>query len=382
MRSGAFSRHDFPVFRRISVPKQGGSFEFLTVNGPLTGTETNFFARKGPFPLSQLVKLTGAEGEKDKNLSIAGVAPIDRAGPDHLTFLDNRKYIPQLTSTHAGACLVLPELAGKVPAGTVCLKHPHPYRAFARVTALFYPDALRPGDWFGEGGMSTQALVHPGATIEEGVRLEPGCCIGDGAQIGAGSIIGAGAVIGVSVKIGRGCVIGPGATISHAMIGDSVILHPGVRIGQDGFGFSLGKKGHLKVPQIGRVIIQDDVEIGANSTIDRGSLKDTVIGEGTKIDNLVQIAHNVVIGRHCIIIAQVGISGSTVLGDFVVMGGQSGASGHLTIGDGARIAGKSAVKDNVPAGESWFGTPAMNIKAYMRDRLAFKKLVRGDKKES
>ena len=313
---------------------------------------------------------------------MVGVAPLDRAGPEHLTFLDNRKYVSQLASTRAGACLILPELADKVPAGTIVLEHPQPYRAFARVTALFYPDAVRPGGWYGEGGVSSQAFVHPGAVIEEGTRIEPGCCIGDGARIGAGSSIGAGAVIGAGVRIGRECVIGPGVTISHALVGDDVIIHPGARIGQDGFGFSMGSQGHVKVPQVGRVIIQDKVEIGANSTIDRGSLKDTIIGEGTKIDNLVQIAHNVVIGRHCVIVAQVGISGSTILGDFVVMGGQSGASGHLTIGDGARVAGKSAVKDNVPAGESWFGTPAQNVKAYMRDRLLFKKLVRQYRKDN
>ena len=157
------------------------------------------------------------------------------------------------------------------------------------------------------------------------------------------------------MRIGRDCSIGATVTVSHALIGDRVIIHPGVRIGQDGFGFAMGPQGHLKVPQIGRVIIQDDVEIGANSTIDRGANRDTVIGEGTKIDNLVQIAHNVVIGRHCVIVAQVGISGSTTLGDFVALGGQVGVTGHLRIGAGAQIAATSGVMSDVPPGARWGG---------------------------
>ncbi len=169
--------------------------------------------------------------------------------------------------------------------------------------------------------------------------IEPGAVVGAEACVGRGSRIAAGAVIGYRVMIGRGSYVGAGATVTHALIGDRVTIHAGVRIGQDGFGFAMGREGHLKVPQIGRVVIQDDVEIGANSCIDRGALKDTIIGEGTKIDNLVQIGHNVVIGRHCVIVAHVGISGSTELGDYVVMGGQSGTVGHIKIGTGAQVAG-------------------------------------------
>ena len=180
--------------------------------------------------------------------------------------------------------------------------------------------------------------------------IEPGAVVGAEARIGRGTRIAAGAVIGYRVTIGRDCYIGPLATVAHALVGDRVIIHSGVRIGQDGFGFAMGARGHLKVPQIGRVIIQDDVEIGANTTIDRGALKDTIIGEGTKIDNLVQIGHNVVIGRHCVIVAQVGISGSTELGDFVVMGGQSGTVGHIKIGTGAQIAGAAHPTKDVAAG--------------------------------
>jgi UDP-3-O-[3-hydroxymyristoyl] glucosamine N-acyltransferase len=182
-------------------------------------------------------------------------------------------------------------------------------------------------------------------------------------------------VIGPCCRIGRDYSIGPGSTVSHALIGNRVILHPGVRIGQDGFGYAMGREGHFKVPQIGRVIIQDDVEIGANSTIDRGASRDTVIGEGTKIDNLVQIAHNVVIGRHCVIVAQVGISGSTTLEDFVVIGGQVGVVGHLRIGAGSQIAGSSNVATDVPPGSRWGGTPAKPVRDWFRELHTLKRLA-------
>jgi UDP-3-O-[3-hydroxymyristoyl] glucosamine N-acyltransferase len=187
--------------------------------------------------------------------------------------------------------------------------------------------------------------------------------------------VAAGALVGYRVSIGRGAYVGPGCTVTHALVGDRVILHAGVRIGQDGFGFAMGPKGHLKVPQIGRVIIQDDVEIGANTCIDRGALKDTVIGEGTKIDNLVQIGHNVIMGRHCVIVGQVGISGSAELGDFVVMGGQSGLVGHIKVGAGAMIAGGSHAKDDVPAGARMAGTPALPLTEWARQLALIKRLT-------
>jgi len=197
--------------------------------------------------------------------------------------------------------------------------------------------------------------------------VDPGAVIGPGAEIGSGTVIGANAVIGPQVRIGRNGSIGPNATVIHALLGDRVILHPGVRIGQDGFGFALGPQGHLKVPQVGRVIIQNDVEIGANTSIDRGANRDTVIGEGTKIDNLVQIGHNVVVGRHCIIVSQVGIAGSVTIEDFVALGGQVGVVGHVRIGMGAQIAGSSNVNDDVPPGARWGGTPAKPLKEWFRE---------------
>ncbi len=264
---------------------------------------------------------------------IEDVKPLGDAGPQHLAFFDNRKYLDQLAMTRAGACLVAPAFAGRVPASTAVLKTKTPYSAFALALRLFYADALRPiGAKSGDQSRGGE-LVHPSARIEEGVTIEPGAVIGREAQIGRGTTIAAGAVIGYRISIGADCYVGPGATVTHAIVGERVILHAGVRIGQDGFGFAMSAEGHLKVPQVGRVIIGNDVEIGANSTVDRGALNDTVIGEGTKIDNLVQIGHNAVIGRHCIIVAQTGIAGSAQLGDFVVMGGHSGVVGHVKIGE-------------------------------------------------
>jgi UDP-3-O-[3-hydroxymyristoyl] glucosamine N-acyltransferase len=340
-----------------------------------------FFERAGPFPLHVIAAKLGAElGQlPDVATDIEDVKPLANAGPQHLSFFDNPKYLDQLTKTEAGGCLVAPAFAERVPASTAVLKTKSPYSAFAFALRLFYADALRPIAAKSGGGR----LIHASARIDEDVIVEPGAVIGREAQIARGTTIAAGAVVGYRVSIGRDCYVGPAATVTHAIVGERVILHAGVRIGQDGFGFAMSANGHLRVPQVGRVIIGDDVEIGANSTIDRGALNDTVIGEGTKIDNLVQIGHNAVIGRHCIIVAQTGIAGSAQLGDFVVMGGHSGVVGHVKIGRGAQIAGMAHVKGDVAPGARMGGTPAVPFKEWAREVATLKRLAaRNDKQNT
>lgn len=334
-----------------------------------------FFERAGPFSLARIAQETGAvlSDEKSRSTEVIDVRPLDSAGAEDVAFLDNPKYLPQLAATRAAACFVEEKYVERLPEGAVALITREPYRSYAKALALFYPDAetskiTGPAE-------AGRAQIDPSARLEDDVIVEPGAIIGPEAQIGQGTRVAAGAVIGYRCAIGRNCYIGPRAVIAHALIGDNVILHAGVALGQDGFGFSMGREGHLKVRQIGRVIIQNRVEIGANSTVDRGALRDTVIGEGTKIDNLVQIGHNVVIGRHCVLVSQVGISGSTVLEDFVVIGGQSGTVGHITIGAGAQIAGHSGVTGSVPRGERWGGMPARPVKIWGREIALVKRLA-------
>ena len=341
-------------------------------------TEPVFFRREMAPTLRDIVEWTGAKAPDgaDLSLTISELGPLDQGRPGALVFLDNPKYSDQVSTTRATACLMSARYLAKAAPGLVTLVTPEPYRAFALVSGRMFPTGLRPQSVFGSTGVSPGSFVHPEARLEAGVIVDPGAVIGPRAQIGAGTLIGANAVIGADVCIGRECTVGPNATIVHALVGDRVYLHPGVRIGQDGFGFAMGPGGHLKVPQLGRVIIQNDVEIGANTTVDRGANRDTLIGEGTKIDNLVQIAHNVSVGRHCVIVSHVGVSGSTEIGDFVAIGGQAGLTGHLKIGAGAQVAAQAGVMNDIPPGERWGGSPAKPMREFMRDVATLARLTK------
>ncbi len=327
--------------------------------------DPRFFALAGPLTLRRLAEITDAEirGPVDGDTRFIGVAPLSLAGPEQVSFLDNRKYVDEFAASKAGACLVHPDLAARAPEAMGLLVTPEPYRGYARVVAAFHPPR-RP-----EPGIHATAVVDPAATIGAGTVIEAGAVIGAGAELGRRCHVKANATLDEGVVLGNDC-IGPSVSLACCIVGDRVIIHAGARIGQDGFGFALGPGGHLKVPQVGRVLIEDDVEIGANTTIDRGAAPDTVIGAGTKIDNLVQIAHNVRLGRGCVIVSQVGISGSTEVGDFAMMGGQAGLTGHLKIGAGARIGAQSGIMRDVEPGSTVAGSPAAPAKEHWR-QIAF-----------
>jgi UDP-3-O-[3-hydroxymyristoyl] glucosamine N-acyltransferase len=341
-------------------------------------TAHSFLKNPAGLSLGEIIALTGAKPRDGASLDriIRGISTLDRARPSDLVFFESTKYLDQLAATRAGTCLTSERFADRIPQGMTVLLSKQPFRDFVVVARKLYPDSLRPNSLFETAeGVAPGAHVHATAEIEDGVTIDPGAVIGPRAGIGSGSVIGPNAVIGPDVQIGRDCSVGPGASIVHALIGDNVIIHPGCRIGQDGFRYHPSAKGHVKVPQLGRVIIQDNVEIGANTAIDRGGSGDTVIGEGTKIDNLVQIGHNCTIGRHCIIVGECGLAGSVVLGDHVVLGGQVGIADHLTIGEGAVIGAKSGVVCNIPPGERWLGFPAMPGREFMRMTAALRKRI-------
>jgi UDP-3-O-[3-hydroxymyristoyl] glucosamine N-acyltransferase len=286
-----------------------------------------------------------------------------------VSFLDNRRYAAALERTSAGAVIVHPEMVDRVPLATIPIVTVRPYEGWARVAALFHPAPIA------SAGIHPTAIVDREARVDPEAEIGPYCVIEAGAEIGAGCRLGPYVAVGKGVSIGPDSRIGAHASLSHAIIGARVYVYPGARIGQEGFGFATTKSGFLTIPQLGRVILEDDVEVGANTTIDRGSAGDTVIGAGSRLDNQVQIGHNVRIGRCCVIVAQVGIAGSTVLEDFVQVGGQAALAGHLHIARGAQIGAQSGVMADVTAGEILVATPAQPKRSFFKQVAVLKRLA-------
>jgi UDP-3-O-[3-hydroxymyristoyl] glucosamine N-acyltransferase len=333
--------------------------------------DPRFFERGGPFTLTALAALSGATllDEAAGGRLMVDVAPLETAGPDEVTFLDNRKYVGAFEQSRAGAAFVAKDVASRAPAGMAVLVSGQPYKAYALAAQAFYPEPRV------ESGVAATAHIDPTAAVAADCEIGEHAVIGAGARLGARCRIGANTVIGAAVELGDDCRVAANVTLSHCVIGARVVLHPGVRIGQAGFGFAPDPARPVKVPQLGRVTIGDDVDIGANTTIDRGSGHDTVIGAGTMIDNLVQIGHNVRIGRGCVLVAQSGVAGSTVLGDYVMVGGQAGVIGHLRIGDGAKIAAQSGPTRDVAPGNAVGGSPAVPYTEWLRTHAMLRRMA-------
>ncbi len=310
--------------------------------------------------VSELAALVGGQlaSDADGSLKLSGAAALAEAVPGEVTFFGNPKYLPQLRASKASVALVPAAFAEEVPA--ICIRCENPTLAFSKVVEKFAPPPVR----FAPGVHPT-AYVASTATLGEGVSVQPHAVIEDGAVIGAGTVIGAQSFIGHSAQVGRDCLIHPHVTVSfRCKVGDRVILHSGVVLGSDGFGFEFQNGRHMKIPQVGIVQVDDDVEIGANTTVDRARFGRTWIGAGTKIDNLVQIAHNVVIGKHCIICSLAGISGSTRLGNYVTLAGQVGTVGHIEIGDQAIVGAQAGVSKSLPGGQTYIGSPAIPAREF------------------
>ena len=347
-------------------------------------TDPVFFVPSRRFSALEVATLTGATllDPSHEQVEITGVASATVGGDGMLVYVEGRRNAALAAQVNAAAILCTADVSEQVPAGIAILVTPRPQVAFARVGRLLYPQAASPGASTGERGISPRAFVDPTARLELGVIVEAGAVVGPHAAIGSGTVIAPNAVVGRSCQIGRDCYVGPAASVQFALVGNRVIIHGGAQIGQDGFGFVGGGRGPERIPQIGRVIIQDDVEIGANTTVDRGAMADTVIGEGTKIDNLVQIAHNVRIGRGCLIAAHSGISGSVTMGDNVMLGGRVGITDHITIGARAQIGAGSGVMKNIPEGERWGGAPAVPMREFFRQVAVVQALSKGKKGET
>ena len=322
--------------------------------------DPRFYVSTGPLTVGDLARLCGAElaDGADGDRSIAGAAPLDKATAQDVGFLHDRRYVADLRMTSAAAVFVAAAQAEEAPAACARLVTPEPLVAYAQAAgALHRPRTHGAGE----------PAVHPTAELEADVELSPGVVVGPDARIGRGTTVGPHTAIGPGVAIGRDCRLGANVTVGFALIGDRVRILSGAVVGEEGFGVAGGRGGAVDVPQLGRVILQDQVTVGANACIDRGAWEDTVVGENTKIDNLVQVAHNVRLGRNCVLAAHTGISGSCNVGDNVMFGGRAGIADHLDIGSGAKIAAAAGVMKDVPAGQIYCGSPARPLRRFMRE---------------
>jgi UDP-3-O-[3-hydroxymyristoyl] glucosamine N-acyltransferase len=323
-----------------------------------------------PLTLAEAASIAGGElASGDPGRVVSGVGPLGGATPAEVSFLDNRRYAGQLATTRAAAVVLAAEFAARLPEGVAAIVTAQPYLGFARIAERLHPGpAPRPG-------IHPSAVVDPTAVVGEGCEVGPLAVICARAEIGPGCVIGPHAVVGEGVVLGEGCRVGANVSISHCLAGRFVVLHPGARIGQEGFGFAVTPDGRFQtMPQLGRVILGDFVEIGANSCVDRGSQGDTVLGAGTRLDNLVQIGHNVRTGQACVLVAQVGVSGSSTLGNGVQLGGQAGVTGHIVIGDRARVGAQAGVMNDVPADSDVVGSPAWPARETLRAVAALRRL--------
>lgn len=318
--------------------------------------DARFFDTLAPVVASELAARIGGEIVLGGDRQLSGVAPLGSAEVGAVAFLSDRKLLETLRTTRAGVVIVSAAMVDVVPAAAGVIVSSEPQAAWARAALILH----RP---------IGHTVMEPNAAEDASVRFGPGVALGTGARIGRGTTIGANTVIGPGVQIGRDCQIGANVSIGFALIGDGVRILAGARIGEAGFGAAGSRDGPIDIPQLGRVIIQDRVTIGANSCIDRGAYDDTIIGESSKIDNLVMIGHNVRLGRNCLLAGHVGISGSVTVGDNVMFGGRAGVGDHITIGDGARIAAGAGILADVPAGETWSGYPAKPLRQSLREAI-------------
>ena len=340
--------------------------------------DPKFFPQSKKLTLEQISKLTKISLPKsvNKNRVFSDISTLDAASQDNVSFLDNKNYINQFKKSKAGACFFKKDFENIAPKNMIPLISTNPYHSFTIIANAFHPmkDIT--------AGIHPKAHIETGVKYDDTVQIAAGSVVSNNVEIGSNCLIGANTVILSGVVIGNNTIIGPNCTIAYSIIGSNVKVHNGVRIGQDGFGFAQNENINLKMPQLGRVLIKNNVEIGSNSCIDRGTGPDTIIGEGTKLDNLVQIGHNAVIGKNCIFVAQSGVSGSTQIGDNTIIGGQVGIAGHLKIGNNVKIAAKSGVMKNIEDGMTVAGVPSVPINDWHRQTIILKKLTNKKKNDN